>query len=92
MQLARAGFGGRMNARIHLKTASDWLNVSFNRSFLPSEIEDAFWLAVHDDRTYAAGEVSPSHLDRPIEVCTDDGEFDHAATNRLIVRMVEFLR
>jgi hypothetical protein len=30
-------------------------------------------------------------MDRPIEVCNDDGEFDHAATNRLIARMVQFL-
>jgi hypothetical protein len=80
-----------VRARIHLRTAAEWLGVSFQQRFFESEVEDAFWIAVHDDRTHASGEVSPALMDRPIEVCNDDGEFDHAATNRLIARMVQFL-
>ena len=81
-----------MRARIHLASATEWLNYTFQQSFLKSEVEDAFWVAVHDALTHTSGEVSPAHLDRPIEVFDDAGNFHHEATNRLMVRMVKFLR
>jgi hypothetical protein len=81
-----------MRARIHLESATEWLNYSFRKAFLKSEVEDAFWIAVHDAPTHASGEVSPAHLDRPMEVFDASGTFDHEATNRLLARMMEFLR
>lgn len=81
-----------MRARIHIASATDWLNYSFGQSFLKSEVEDAFWIAVHDANPHVSGEVSPAHLDRPMEVCDTSGTFDHEATNRLMVRMLEFLQ
>ena len=81
-----------MRAYIHLSMAVESLSTLVRRPLTTSEVEDAFWVIVNNDRRYASGEVALHLLDSPIEVTDDDGVFSLEATLTLQARLVEELR
>jgi len=81
-----------MRAYIHLSMAVESLSTLVRRPLTTSEVEDAFWVVVNNDRRYASGEVALRLLDAPIEVTDDDGVFTLESTLELQVRMVAELR
>jgi hypothetical protein len=72
--------------------AVESLSTLVRRLLTTSEIEDAFWVIVNNDRRYASGEIALRLLDSPIEVTDDDGVFSLEATLTLQARLVEELR